>query len=226
MSLMPLMLLLAAPQMAMPSQMMMPADPRIQLMPYNPDRVVDLRVVDGFAAIVELASDERVETVVVGNTAGWEVTPNRSGNRVVVKPLAAATPTNMIIVTDQRRYVFTITADSAGGGSGAFVVRFSYPEGQPGSVQRVVHAADYKLRGNKTLYPLAMIDDGQRTTITWDRQTSLPAIFAIDERGHEALVNGRMVDGDYVIQGTAKRYVFRLGKVNARATRMPLKTVP
>lgn len=224
MSLLPLMLLFAAPQM--PSQMMMPPDRRIQLIPYSPDRVVDLRVVDGFAAIVELAADERVETVVVGNTAGWEVTPNRSGNRVVVKPLASATPTNLIIVTDQRRYVFMITADSVGGNAGAFVVRFSYPEGQPGSVQRVIRAADYKLRGNKTLYPLAMIDDGQRTTITWDRQTSLPAIFAIDERGHEALVNGRMVDGDYVIQGTAKRYIFRLGKVNASATRMPLKAAP
>lgn len=224
MNLLPLILLLAAPQM--PSQTMMPADPRIQLISYSPDRVVDLRVVDGFAAVVELAADERVETVVVGNTAGWEVTPNRSGNRVVVKPLPAAAPTNLIIVTDQRRYVFMITADGGGGSAGAFVVRFSYPQGQPGSIQRVVRTADYKLRGNKTLYPLAMTDDGQRTTITWDRQTSLPAIFAIDERGHEALVNGRMVDGDYVIQGTAKRYVFRLGKVNASATRMPLKALP
>ena len=225
MNFLPLMLLLAAPQIALPP-LMMPADPRIQLVSYSPDRVVDLRVVDGFAAIVELAADERVETVVVGNTVGWEVTPNRSGNRVVVKPLGSAMPTNLIIVTDQRRYVFMITADNGGGAAGAFVVRFSYPEGQPGSVQRVLHEADYKLRGNKTLYPLAMIDDGQRTTITWDRQTSLPAIFAIDERGHEALVNGRMVDGDYVIQGIAKRYVFRLGKVNASATRMPLKAVP
>jgi type IV secretion system protein VirB9 len=220
------MFLLAAPQTSMPFPMTMPADPRIQVMLYNPDRVVDLRVVEGFAAIVELAADERVETIVVGNSTGWEVTPNRSGNHVVVKPLASATPTNMIVVTDQRRYVFMISAEVGGGSAGAFVMRFSYPEGQPGSVQRVVHAADYKLRGNKTLYPLAMIDDGQRTTITWDRQTSLPAIFALDERGNEALVNGRMVDGDYVIQGTAKRYVFRLGKVNASATRMPLKTMP
>ncbi len=225
MNLFPLMLFMGISQIALP-QLTMPADPRIQLVSYSPDRVIDLRVADGFAAIVELAADERVETVVVGNTAGWEVTPNRSGNRVVVKPLAAAALTNLIIVTDQRRYVFIITPDSGGGNTGAFVVRFSYPDGSAGSVQRVMRAADYKLRGNRTLYPLAMNDDGQRTTITWDPQTSLPAIFAIDERGHEALVNGRMVDGDYVIQGTAKRYVFRLGKVNAKATRMPLKTAP
>jgi type IV secretion system protein VirB9 len=225
MNLLPLMLFLGAPQFA-PPPLMMPADPRIQLISYSSDRVVDLRVVNGFAAIIELAADERVETVVVGNTAGWEVTPNRSGNRVMVKPLASAKDTNLIIVTDQRRYVFMINADSEGGSLGAFVVRFSYPEGHAGNVQRVIRAADYKLRGNKTLYPLAMSDDGQRTVITWDKQTSLPAIFAIDERGHEALVNGRMVDGDYVIQGTAKRYVFRLGKVNASAARMPLKVRP
>jgi hypothetical protein len=35
-----------------------------------------------------------------------------------------------------------------------------------------------------------------------------------------------MVDGDYVIESIARRYVFRLGKVRATATRMLLKTQP
>lgn len=209
-----------------PLQFTMPADPRIQTLVYDSGRVFDLRVGSGYAAIVELAGDERVETIVVGNETGWEVTPNRSGNRVIVKPLGAAMTTNLMIVTDQRRYVFVISADSGGNGSGAFVLRFSYPLGQPGSPQQVVRSADYRLRGNKTLYPIAMSDDGKRTTITWDLKTSLPAIFAIDDRGREALVNGRMVDGDYVIEGVAKRYVFRLGKVHADATRMVLKGRP
>jgi type IV secretion system protein VirB9 len=210
-----------------PLQFTMPADPRIQTLVYDSGRVFDLRVGSGYAAIVELAGDERVETIVVGNETGWEVTPNRSGNRVIVKPLGAAMTTNLMIVTDQRRYVFVISAESgSGGGSGAFVLRFSYPLGQPGSPQQVVRSADYRLRGNKTLYPIAMSDDGKRTTITWDLKTSLPAIFAIDDRGREALVNGRMVDGDYVIEGVAKRYVFRLGKVHADATRLVLKGRP
>jgi type IV secretion system protein VirB9 len=208
-----------------PLQFTMPADPRIQTIVYDSGRVFDLRVGSGYAAIVELASDERVETIVVGNEIGWEVTPNRSGSRVIVKPLGAAITTNMMIVTDQRRYVFVISADG-GGGSDAFVMRFSYPESQPGSPQQINRSADYRLRGNKTLYPIAMSDDGKRTTITWDLSTSIPAIFAIDDRGREALVNGRMVDGDYVIEGIAKRYVFRLGKVHADATRMALKRRP
>ncbi|WP_230781764.1 TrbG/VirB9 family P-type conjugative transfer protein [Sphingomonas sp. Leaf37] len=221
-------LLAVVPQAGMPSVPMpfaMPADPRIQTMAYDSGRVFDLRVGSGYAAIVELAGDERVETIVVGNDAGWEVTPNRSGNRVVVKPLGSANTTNMMIVTDQRRYVFVISADGGGGG-GAFVLRFSYPAGQPGGPQKVRREADYRLKGNTTLYPIAMSDDGKRTTITWDLKTSLPAIFAIDERGREALVNGRMVDGDYVIEGVARRYVFRLGKVHADATRIVIKARP
>ncbi len=221
----------AAPQASMPSmppmpmQFAMPADPRIQTLFYDSGRVFDLRVGSGYAAIVELAGDERVETIVVGNDMGWEVKPNRSGNRVIVRPLGSATTTNMVVVTDQRRYVFVISADG-GGGSGAFVLRFSYPPGQPGGPQQVRREADYRLKGNKTLYPIAMSDDGKRTMITWDLKTSLPAIFAIDERGHEALVNGRMVDGDYVVEGIARRYLFRLGKVRADATRIVLKVRP
>ncbi len=215
----------AMPSMPMLQQFAMPADPRIQTLVYDSGRVFNLRVGGGYAAIVELAGDERVETIVVGNDAGWEVTPNRSGNRVIVKPLASATATNMMIVTDQRRYVFVIGTDG-GGGNGAFVMRFSYPAGQPGGPQQVRREADYRLKGNRTLYPIAMSDDGKRTTITWDLKASLPAIFATDERGREALVNGRMADGDYVIESIASRYVFRLGKVRATATRMLRKTQP
>ena len=200
----------------------MPADSRIQTVPYDSGRVVDLQVASGYAAIVELAADERVETIVVGNDAGWEVTPNRAGNRVVVKPLSSAATTNMMIVTDQRRYVFVLSID----GASTFVLRFSYPAGQAGGVVQAVRTADYDLRGDKTLYPIAMADDGQRTTITWGPKTSVPAIFAIDDRNREALVNGRMVNGDYVVEGVAKRYVFRLGKAKATATRVLLKRVP
>ncbi|WP_230771584.1 TrbG/VirB9 family P-type conjugative transfer protein [Sphingomonas sp. Leaf4] len=193
-----------------------PPDPHIQTLPYTDSGVVDLRVSDGFAAVVEFAPDERVETVVVGNDTGWEVGPNRLGNRVVVKPLPAASATNMVVVTDRRRYVFLLAADRS---SDVYVLRFSYPQAAEAEVTTI----GYRLRGDKDLFPVAMGDNGRRTTIRWADTDSLPAIFADDGHGQDALVNGRMVDNAYVIEGTARRYVFRRGKRRAIAVRLPGK---
>lgn len=195
---------------------MMP-DQRIQVVGYVADQVVPLRVAAGYAAVVEFAEDERIENVVVGNSTAWQVTANKTGDRLVVKPLTAASTTNMVVVTDVRRYVFLLEGSTDG--ASAFVMRFSYPASPATPVSQSVQVASYRLSGDKALFPIAMSDDGRRTTVTWDRKASLPAIFAIDGRGKEALINGRMIDGDYVVEGTAARYVLRLGKQHATARR-------
>jgi type IV secretion system protein VirB9 len=206
---------LAVAQMQFP---LVPADPRIQAVPYVPDQVVGLSVESGYAAVVELSADERVENVVVGDSASWQVTANRRGDRLVVKPLGQAGATNMVVVTDQRRYVFLLQPD--GGGPAPFVLKFTYPPLVPAeAVEAVAVGAEYRFRGTRALFPIAMSDDGRRTIVTWGRDVALPAIFAVDASGREGLVNGRMADGGYVIEGTAAAYVFRLGKARATALR-------
>ena len=78
----------------------------------------------------------------------------------------------------------------------------------------------YKLSGNKALWPTAMSDDGQFTAIVWAPGTTMPAVYLINERGKEAIVNGTVRDGAYMIEGVASRYVFRLGKDSASARRL------
>jgi type IV secretion system protein VirB9 len=199
-------------------QALEPSDPRILAVPYSAGAVVTLSVNPGYAAVVELSPDEQVESVVVGNSSAWQVTTSRRGDRVVVKPLSAV-PTNMVVITDSRRYVFLL--EPADSGMSPLVLHFTYPSNGPVALQASMPIAGYRMRGARELYPLAMVDDGQRTTITWGAPITMPAVFAVDDRGRETLVNGLMVDGDYVIQGTAPRYVFRRGKARATAIRKP-----
>lgn len=209
--------LLAQP-MAAPAQ-----DSRVQQVPYQADQVVNLPVSQGYAAVVEFAPDEAIENVVVGNSGVWQVTANSAANRIIVKPLADAATTNMIVVTDVRRYVFLLDP-GGGGGRDLFVLRFSYPQGpQPASAMAKA-SATYRLSGTRSLFPSTMRDDGTRTTITWADQTELPAVFAIGEGGKEGIVNGRMVGADYVIEGTAPKYIFRRGEAQAVASRKIVRT--
>ena len=196
-----------------------PADPRIQQVAFNPDQVTVLPVAYGYAAVVELAADERIENVVVGNSAVWQITENGRGDRVIVKPLASATPTNMVILTDLRRYVFALEPSS---GETSFVVRFHYPRPAVRQVASVATTATYRLSGDRAIFPASMQDDGTRTTIRWSRQTPLPAVFALSHSG-ESLVNSRVIGDSLVIEGIATRYRLRYGKAEATATRKPVR---
>lgn len=195
-------------------------DPRILTLPYSETAVVPLAVASGYAVVVEIGEDERIENVVVGASAGWQVTANRRGDHLIVKPLDGAAATNLVMTTDVRRYVFTLrpgalTPDTP------FVVHFTYPEPAPatGGV-----AALYRLRGAKELFPTALSDDGLRTTVRWSPATPLPAVYAVDRDGREALVNGRMSGGAFVIEGVADGLAFRRGKLRATARRLPAGT--
>jgi type IV secretion system protein VirB9 len=193
------------------------SDPRLQLVPYDPDKVVTLDVALGYAAVIELSPDEAIDSIVIGNSAVWQITETRGGDKVVVKPMPGAAPTNLILLTDQRRYVFLL--ESAAEGQSSFAVRFTYPVGElQGAV--VSPVATYRLQGDRALFPLAMFDDGKRTTVTWSKQTPLPAVFTMTG-GQNAVVNGRMVGNDYVIEGIANRYLFRFGDSEAVAVRRP-----
>ncbi len=195
-----------------------PTDPHIRIVAYDANQLVRLNVSEGFAAVVELGSDESVESVVVGNSAAWQVTASRRGDSVIVKPLAGAVTTDMVIITGARRYVFALEPSDAGTPA-LYVVRFSYPGGAASSALPTAPVATFKFRGARALFPASMYDDGRRTIVTWSVGTFLPAIFAVAQGGREAIVNGRMVAGDYVVEGTASRFVFRLGNEQAIATR-------
>lgn len=196
-------------------------DPRVQLQTYDPDRVVNLSISQGYAAVVELAPNEAIDNIVVGNSAVWEVTANSSGDRIIIKPQPDAQTTNMIVLTDKRRYLFVLDPFGSGG-EGLFVLRFSYPEAVM-PVAPPVALASYKLSGSKALFPAAMSDDGQRTRIRWPKGAPMPAVFAIGDRGKETIVNGRMAGEDYVIEAVARRFVFRLGNARAVANRKAIR---
>lgn len=197
--------------------MFQPSDPRIQLIPYNAGQVVTLSVAQGYATVVELIPEERVDTVVVGDSTGWQVTASRAGDRIVVKPLAGATTTNLVVITDVHRYAFLLQPGE-GGMASPFIVRFAAQPDQRSAPTPKAAASTFRLSGDKGLFPLEMSADGQRTRIRWRADAAIPAIFADDAHGKETLVNGRMVEGVYVIEGAARRYTFRIGKRRATAT--------
>jgi type IV secretion system protein VirB9 len=194
-------------------------DPRIQNVLYDADQVVQLQGTPGYQIDVEFAADEAIENVAVGDSAAWQVTPNRRGDHLFVKNLISGVTTNMTVVTSARTYYFELAPLS--GGEMAYNVRFRYPNAQAAAEETPANIEGrYRLSGAQALRPSRIADDGVHTYIEWPHEASLPAVYALNNQGQETLVNGGMREGLFVIDGISQRLVFRIDSEVARADRV------
>ncbi|MGZ8284015.1 MAG: TrbG/VirB9 family P-type conjugative transfer protein [Allosphingosinicella sp.] len=195
-------------------------DPRFQSVAYAPDQVVWLEGAPGYQITLELSPDERAETIALGDSSAWQVTPNRRGDLLFVKAITGAS-TNMTVITNVRTYNFDLSAGSPS--SMAYTVRFHYPPPAAPAEEDLADAAAegrYRLGGDRALRPSEISDDGVHTYIRWPRDRALPAVYAVTDGGQEMLVNGMMREEDlFVIDSVSRKLVFRIDGDTATATR-------
>jgi type IV secretion system protein VirB9 len=195
-------------------------DPRIHEVLYDPSQVVELHGVLGYQLSLEFDPSEHIENVAIGDSLGWQVTPNRKANLLFLKPMAQRPDTNMSVVTNLRRYNFQLSVRGKSAAKAIpYSVRFLYPEPvmayvapplpPPPPVDRN-HA--YSYQGSAKAAPTQLFDDGQATYFAFGRDDDLPAIFAVDPDGGEAVVNSHMRDGYIVVDRLAAGFVLRRGK--------------
>ena len=140
-----------------------------------------------------------------------------------VKPLVNATPASLAVETDIRTYQFTL--ETGEGLQAAYLVRV----GQPQSTAPAETAAStqeisdldwsYRLRGDKSVRPASIRDNGEKTVIEYAPGQPLPAVFAIGATGDEEVVDGYMRGEQFVIDRVHQRLVFRIDKEKATARR-------
>lgn len=103
-------------------------DNRIKNYIYSPNEVYLLVLHHGFQSHIEFEKNEAIETITLGDSYAWKITP--LGNRLFVKPLEKNIRTNMTIITNKRTYQFDIVAKELDDGEEkdlVYVIRFQYP---------------------------------------------------------------------------------------------------
>ncbi|NML04877.1 TrbG/VirB9 family P-type conjugative transfer protein [Sphingomonas sp. G-3-2-10] len=199
-------------------------DPRVQSIEYNEQQVVLLQAAPGYQVTVMFAPDERIENVALGDSGAWQATPNKRGDYLFVKPVQGGVTTNMTVLTDSRIYAFELRPLYGPQADMAYTVRFRYPGTAPatagGDTAATATRGRYRLSGDAAIRPSGIDDDGAKTYIEWPADATLPAVYSVDVKGNESLVNGNMRDGIYVIDSVVPRLVFRLDRQIARASRV------
>lgn len=210
-------------------------DARLVSHRYNENEVVRIAGQLGVQASVAFAEDEHIENVAIGDSASWQITPNKRANLLFVKPLSPRARTNMTVVTDQRTYFFDLVA--APGTAPLYVLRFTYPDApkkapvQPVAATMTAEEAQalaappaeppvdpatlnfaWRSKGKAALLPSRIYDDGNATYLTWPTKALLPAMQVRNEKGVEGPVNFAVRGEVLVVDGVPDVIVLRSGK--------------
>ena len=198
-------------------------DPHIQSIGYVADEVVLLQGALGWQIMIEFGPDERIENVSIGDALAWQVTPNKKARNLFLKPLIKNAQTNMTVVTDKRRYAFSLET-TARLRTTPWVVRFEYPREVVAAIEEpplppaVPLNFAYRMSGEGDLLPARVWDDGLMTYFEFAAEKSIPAIFAGGPGKDESLVNSMTRGRVIIVQQTAGRFTLRTGKQVAIVT--------
>ena len=191
------------------------ADTPIRQIQYDPHAVVRVRGCLGFQLTVVFQDGERIENIALGDAKLWQATPNKRSDLLFLKPAVRSGLTNMMVVTDRRRYAFELSSRRLGpndrGENVIYGLRFSYPvplrladaaPPPPVPPQDVNHA--YSYRGSGKDLPTRVFDDGRATYFSFADTSDYPAILALDGK-KEVVVNSVMRDGFVVVDSLFDR---------------------
>jgi type IV secretion system protein VirB9 len=198
-------------------------DARIRVVPYVANSIVELKAALGYQLMIEFGPDERIENVAIGDSLGWQITPNRKANLLFVKPMDKVPLTNMTVVTNLRTYLFEMIPVAAsahrGDRSVMYALQFAYPPEKmqpadakpaPPTPPEVVNSA-YSYTGSTKILPTRIFDDGHATYFQFREGEDYPAIFTVDHDKGEAVVNSSIRGGYVVVDEISRGFTLRQG---------------
>ncbi len=205
-----------------------PETPRIQSVDWQANEPIVLTAFPNATLTVMLEPGEAIQRAVLTGNQLWEVTVSAENDSFQVKPLVSAAPASLSVETNARAYEFML--ETGQDLQAAYLVRVSYPGPDVAAETALTPEItgldwSYRLRGDKSVRPASIRDNGEKTVIEYAPGQPLPAVFAIGATGKEEVVDGYMRGEKFVIDRVHQRLVFRIDKEKATARRNKRKEV-
>ena len=207
---------------------------------YAENEVVRIDGRPGVQATITFGDGEAIENVAVGDSATWQITPNKRADVLFVKPIESGARTNMTVVTDRHTYFFDLVASPKA--KPVYLLRFTYKDepkkataangaalasltpaeqsvlgGEAGGAPVDPASLNFAWRpkGDAKVLPARIYDDGSATYLLWGEKSEVPAILVLNEKGEEGAVNYSVRGRTIVVDDVPKAIVLRSGKSQA-----------
>ncbi len=201
-------------------------DPHIFTAVYNANQVYRVFGLQGYTTAIELGDDEKILSVNIGDSSAWLV--NVQNNVINVKPTTDNPDTNMNVITDRGTYQFLLSAPSITTAvsrqpqrNTMFLLHFTYPDNSSSSTlnNNLIPPGHFNLqytaRGDNSITPICVFDDGHFTYFDFGNRKTIPAIFTVDSKGNESLINYHMSGRYVVVESVGQQFTLRDGTVVA-----------
>lgn len=213
-------------------------DPRMKIVSYNPYDIITIIGNHLVATDIEFERQESIISVNIGDSLAWVYSvPKAIPYILSIKPVIPTSDTNMTVITNKRIYHFHLVTsphDTPQSHSVTYGILFRYLDNNSSNfnndsntisdfnsfiaqntsfnfMQQLTWNDNYSFTGSKTIAPIKAFDNGTFTVFKFAKNESIPAIFAVDAKRNESLLNVH-TQVDYVfIQGVYPQYTFRSG---------------
>lgn len=198
-------------------------DPRIRYLVYGENNVYRLDLYLKSVSAVQFSDGEQVESILIGDSASWEVVKLKNGHVISIKAIIPSARTNMTVYTDRRVYTFELSSlgefSAGAGGSPLLRTVFTYPtdkkRGGPRTGVKPPRAdkidSNYLVAGQAEFRPTWVQDNGRQTSFLLPEGAARPAIFKVGPKKEEQLMNSRTQGGWIIVDGVSDNWVLRIG---------------
>jgi type IV secretion system protein VirB9 len=216
-------------------------DSRVRSIDYDPSQVVRITGVWRTASQIVFSPQEAITHIAIGDATAWDIAAEGGAVFLKPKAAHGPTDmlvTTSLATGEKRLYAFELTVASARTRTPApslYVLRFRYPADLKAAASAAIaaetaalsaevsdlklaagalegpHNRAYEVQGPRALEPLEVFDNGRFTVLRFSPGQPLPAIYAVEPDGTEALAPFD-VRGDFVvIHATARAFRLRRG---------------
>jgi type IV secretion system protein VirB9 len=214
----------AAPAFAQVSTTPGPDDPRLQTLVQPQGQRARLVVFPEASLTLILRQGERVRQVALSDSSAFHVAITGDNDSISISPLREGAVAAMNVETNNGEHEFDL--ETGRGLAAAYVVRMI---GSNAALARTSAPAPppdlaampgrYSLKGDQTIRPAKIADDGAKTYIEWGAGQPLPAVLGVGATGQEEVVPGYMRDGVFTIDRVYSELVFRMDRQKTIASR-------
>ncbi|MBS1943313.1 MAG: P-type conjugative transfer protein VirB9 [Bacteroidetes bacterium] len=218
------------------------SDARIRTVTYNPKGVVRLNTYYGVSTHVQFSESEQIKDVAVGDDLAWKVIPRGNNLFIKPVAKEGDTNITVITTKRTYQFVVMVVPDKGTKGNAwanrdlTYSLSFRYVDDEQAAaaarakaekdkaqradisnrLQRAPgqmgHNTDYWVAGDSEVSPSGAYDDGRFVYFIFRANAEMPAIYEVDDKGQESLVNTHVMSGNTIsVHRMAPSYIFRKG---------------
>lgn len=216
-------------------------DPRVRVVDYNPMNVVRLSTFYGVSTHVQFADGETIRDVAIGDDQAWKVVPRGNHLFIKPQATKADTNVTVVTDLRTYQFALVVQPRPVKDSTAwldpnlIYSLAFHYPDEEATKAEAMAKQAalktrlaevktklsdaakagqntDYWVAGSEEISPTAARDDARFIYLTFTNNRDMPAIYEVDEKGNEALINTNVIDGNtIVVQRLVRRLMLRKG---------------